>query len=160
MGCTPFHHSTPEGKQISGVYCAGRTRRAKCAFCFQLCVPRLCDWRLDGPCDKCTGTGRRGRGECSACTGSGILTCNKRMCAKCAAHVEGQNVDYCPEHRVAAGFKLKREPCEWTLADFGAKCIHKGCEEVVAPYERCLWFTIRNRPMCLECGAAYLEISE
>jgi hypothetical protein len=110
--------------------------------------------------DKCRGKGRRGGGRCFACTGTGVLTCNRSMCASCAAHVEGEDRDYCPLHRVAAGFKLRREPCEWAQADTTAKCIHKGCEEVVVEGERCLWFKKRRRPMCLECGAKYLEASE
>lgn len=163
MGCTPFDKETPDGKQVTGFICGGRTPRRRCESCGRLCVPRLCDRRLEGECPKCKGKGRRGGGQCFACTGSGVLTCNRVVCGTCAAHVEGKDVDYCHEHRVAAGFPplIWREECSWLdRARVGGACLHKECSDVIEPGQmRVLYFPRRGRVMCASCGEKYLKIS-
>lgn len=78
MGCEPFVIDHGDGKVSRGFICSrGPTRqRRKCAFCGGYAT-LLCD----GPSD------REGR------------TCDAPMCVKCAIHVPGQDVDYCPLHK-------------------------------------------------------------
>lgn len=165
MGCTPFSQDLPDGKKLTGFICGGRTQRRRCESCGQLCVPRLCDGRLEGPCPKCKGTGRRGRGECPACTGSGLNTCNRVVCKTCAAHVKGKDLDYCPRCRVAAGFPplIWREPCRFadqTPPLANRRCLRQSCAaELIDPGERVLYFAQRGRAMHASCGEEYLKVS-
>jgi hypothetical protein len=85
------------------------------------------------------------------------------MCATCAAHVEGQDKDYCPDHRVLAGFAplVWREKCWWLdRARVGGACLHRGCPDVIEPGQmRVLFFPKRGRVMCASCGEEYLRIT-
>jgi hypothetical protein len=87
--------------------------------------------------------------------------CNRRICKSCVAHVEGEDVDYCPEHRVLAGFPplVKKEPFKWlAAARTGGACVHRGCPVEVKAGERALYFSKRQRVMCEACGEAYEKL--
>ena len=169
-GCQPFRSTTAAGRVVTGIICTGRSTagRKRCQVCKskRRWSVAQCDYPTGGPCKKCDGKGYRGGVEglkaynCHDCAGTARAMCNVHLCSECRTKGPGPDEDYCPDHRSSAGIKLKREPCEWAQSDVTAKCIHKGCEEVVVEGERCLWFTRRHRPMCLKCGAEYLETSE
>lgn len=163
-GCQLFRATDGRGRVMTGVICTGRSTagRKRCQVCKSKTRWSVaqCDFPVGGDCKKCKGTGLSGSYNCHDCAGTGRAMCNLQLCAACRVKGPGADEDYCPAHRSAAGLKLRREPCEWAQADVSSKCIHRGCETVVVEGERCLWFTKRLRPMCLKCGAEYLEKSE
>lgn len=66
-----------EGK-FTAIVCSRGQRRAKCQFCSNY-SEKLCDYEL-----------RPGK------------TCDARICVRCAAHVPGKDIDFCPMHKHGA----------------------------------------------------------
>jgi hypothetical protein len=71
----------------TAVICS-HTRRRRCSVCGELRASKLCD----GP----------------PAPGSRNKTCDVDLCTRCAVHVDGKDVDFCPRH--APGAQPKEEP--------------------------------------------------
>jgi hypothetical protein len=71
----------------TAVICS-HTRRRRCSACGELRATKLCD----GP----------------PAPGSRKKTCDADLCTRCAVHVDGKDVDYCPRH--APGAQPQEEP--------------------------------------------------
>ena len=160
-GCKPVR-VTSQGQAFTGFVCFGRraASRRRCEFCSEWSSAQ-CDFPVGGPCKKCKGKGKRSGGECHACAATGYEMCNKRICKRCRAHADPDE-DFCPDHRVAAGFEpfTKRERCYWMKSGnhHGGQCLHKGCPVVLEPGKPALYFPQRHRLMCEPCGERYLEL--
>lgn len=167
QGCTPVRITTADGKVSGGIICFDRQPRKRCEVCGQLADRyALCDYPVGGSCKKCKGTGLTKDGyNCEKCAGTKRQMCNKRLCSKCGVHT-GEDEDYCPSHREAAGLSplILREPCAWhRFADLSRndKCLRAGCATRI-PGDgtvKFLYFTMRGRAMCEPCGIEYLKIS-
>lgn len=159
--CTPVKVTGADSRVGYGMMCGRRGGRKRCQFCKTRWADSQCDYPMGGNCRKCQGAGVRDGYNCHDCAGTGRAMCNKHVCSRCRAHREPDE-DYCPDHRERAGFArlLVREVCVWLgEARFSGKCVHRGCERVVAAGERALWFPERRRLMCEECGDLYLKVS-
>ncbi len=164
VGCTPVRITGPSGQVSTGMACFGRgARRRRCEFCNQDWSVAQCDYPTGGPCPKCKGKKTRGSRPCHDCAGTGYRMCNRRLCKACRAHREPDE-DYCPDHRVYAGFPplVKRERSFWTTTAreiINRKCLHKECETIISYSDRVLFFPNRKRAMCERCGTNYLELA-
>ena len=70
MPCTVF--KTENGW---GIACSrGAKRATKCSVCGRLGADKLCDWKMEGG------------------------TCDRPLCSRCAVHVSGEDLDFCPSH--------------------------------------------------------------
>jgi hypothetical protein len=168
-GCQTMRSTTAGGEVITGIICGGRTGRKRCQVCKKYWSAAQCDYPTGGPCKKCQGKGSKGGVEglraynCDTCAGTGRAMCNRHLCGSCTAKGPGQDEDYCPDHRVLAGLKMKREPCRWTKEAeqlTRRDCVHQGCTALVEFGVRCLYFPTRRRAMCSACGEAYMKASE
>ncbi|MCI0489368.1 MAG: hypothetical protein L0229_22475 [Blastocatellia bacterium] len=178
-GCMPVRVIEGDRVVSTGIVCGVRAPRKRCSFCKGWSAAQ-CDYPIGGKCKTCKGEGRvhpdwvkkiQDRGAevpegarsylCDTCAGTGRAMCNKRICGRCRAHREPDE-DYCPDHRVAAGFKLRRELCGWQteVMVISRACLHRGCPALIEFGARVLFFPGRNRAMCESCGEEYLKITE
>ena len=166
LRCRPLYEMTPQGaRSFVGFVCGQRAPRRRCDFCRLLDYVRLCDFPVGGTCPKCKAVGGKKPRGCRSCAGTGRKMCNRPVCTACVASrpLGSDSEDYCPGHRVAAGFPalIWREECRWLdRARFGGACLHRGCPDVIEPGQmRVLFFPKRGRVMCSSCGDEYLMVS-
>lgn len=161
--CTPMTITTQVGSVSFGVLCNDRAKRNRCQVCKENWSIAQCDYPVGGPCKKCRGSGVKDGYNCQTCAGTGRRMCNRYLCNDCRTHREPEE-DYCPEHRVAAGFPplVRKEPCAWALKPqlVNRKCLREKCGVLISADDRVLYFPRRRRAMCLACGRVYLEVAQ
>ena len=163
-GCFPFEFRDRETGESrgSGFVCRGRSSSAPlCEFCRHYTSVGLCDYEIAGPasCPKCKGTGKRGGAACFDCTGTGIARCNKKICKSCRAHVKGQDVDYCPDHRELAGYPVPANQItgRWLYSvRYGAPC-WRCKEQIMVGHVKALYAPDKKKLLCVPCAKVGIE---